>query len=99
MSIAHMKTSGIYGYIDSVYDEIVYIGQSKNMWGRHKQHYALCNFRNQTINQILQRDYGRYGFLVLKQCPISKLDYWEKTLIALYNPRYNQQKRYMIVEK
>ena len=87
-----MNGSGIYAYIDTIYDEIVYVGQSKRMWDRHVQHTGLSNFKGQPINQILQMNRGRYKFIILKECPVWKLDYWEQTLIALFNPRYNQDK-------
>ena len=81
---------GIYGYYDTLKDDLIYIGQSKHINQRHKQHVLSSYYDQQQINKILFNDKNnRYKLLILKECSESLLDYWEITLIALFNPKYN----------
>ena len=82
-------TSGIYGYWDNLNDEIVYVGQAVNIKLRHNEHYSPARYNAQTINRVIQNNKERYGLVVLKKCNIDDLDYWERTLIALFNPKFN----------
>lgn len=80
---------GIYGYYDNLKDKIVYVGQSTKIRNRHKQHLMPSAKYSQPFNKILQSNTKRYDLLILKECDISKLNYWEITLIALFNPLFN----------
>lgn len=82
-------TVGIYGYWDNLKDEMVYIGQSVNIQKRLHAHVEPGRYDDQKINKILQSNPDRYTPHILKECDINSLDYWEITLIALYNPKFN----------
>lgn len=84
----HM-TSGIYGYWDNLKDEIVYVGQAINIKIRHDEHYSPVRYNAQTINRVLQNNKARYDLIVLKECSIDDLDFWEITLIGLFKPKFN----------
>ena len=84
----HM-TSGIYGYWDNLKDEIVYVGQAINIKIRHNEHYSPVRYNAQTINRVLQNNKARYDLIVLKECSIDDLDFWEITLIGLFKPKFN----------
>lgn len=45
-------TCGIYCYIDSTNNSIVYIGQSVNMERRHTEHLSLARYNDQPFNAI-----------------------------------------------
>lgn len=82
-------TSGIYGYWDKLKDEIVYVGQAVDIRLRHNEHYSPARYNAQTINGVLQSNKNRYEIIILKECSIDYLDFWEITLIALFNPKFN----------
>ena len=82
-------TSGIYGYWDNLKDELVYVGQAFDIKIRHNEHLSPARYNAQTINRILQNNKDRYELIVLKECNIDDLNYWERTLIALFNPKFN----------
>ncbi|WP_405323587.1 NUMOD3 domain-containing DNA-binding protein [Methanobrevibacter sp.] len=82
-------TSGIYGYWDNLKDELVYVGQAFDIKLRHNEHLSPARYGAQTINRILQNNKERYDLIVLKKCGIDELNYWERTLIALFNPKFN----------
>lgn len=79
--------SGIYGYYDNLKDKIVYIGKSSNLKRRYKQH--LYASKKLQIDKIIRNNPKRYDFIILKKCDDKKLNYWEITLIALFNPKFN----------
>lgn len=82
-------TSGIYGYWDNLKDELVYVGQAFDIKLRHNEHLSPARYDAQTINRVLQNNKERYDLIVLKKCGIDDLNYWERTLIALFNPKFN----------
>lgn len=82
-------TSGIYGYWDNLMDELVYVGQAFDIKLRHYEHLSPARYDAQTINRVLQNNKERYDLIVLKKCGIDDLNYWERTLIALFNPKFN----------
>lgn len=82
-------TSGIYGYWDKLKDEIVYVGQAVDIRLRHNEHYSPARYNAQTINRVLQSNKNRYEIIILKECSIDYLDFWEITLIAVFNPKFN----------
>lgn len=84
-----MNFPGIYGYYDTLNDKIVYIGKTDNIHKRHKQHLQKSNYEKQQINRIIQNNPKRYELMVLKKCNEDVLTHWEKTLIGLFDPKFN----------
>lgn len=82
-------TSGIYGYYDNLKDKIIYIGQSQNIEKRNHEHKRSSKYNEQQINKVLQKNPNRYDIYILKKCSIDILDYWEITLISLFQPIFN----------
>ena len=82
-------TTGIYGYRDKLKDKIVYIGQSVNIEERLVAHMKPSQYSTQRINSVLQTNPDRYCVHILKECDVEDLDYWEVTLISLFNPKHN----------
>ena len=58
--------NGIYGYYDIDKKEIVYIGQSINIFQRHQQHLSPHQYVNQPINRVLQNNFLRYKLIYIK---------------------------------
>ena len=58
---------GIYCYIDTKDDSIVYVGKDSNIdkERRNKEHYQSSKYNNQQINRILQNNPNRYTYQVL----------------------------------
>ena len=81
--------SGIYGYWDNLKDEVVYVGQAFDIKIRHNEHLSPSRYDAQTINRVLQNNKERYELIVLKECGIDDLNFWEMTLIALFDPKFN----------
>ena len=82
-------TCGIYGYIDSINEQIVYIGQSVNMERRHNEHLSPSRYNSQSFNAILQKNTGRYIFKIIIQCFQEGLNDLEKIFIKIYQPIFN----------
>lgn len=58
--------NGIYGYYDTHKKEVVYIGQSLNIFKRHQQHLSSHQYKSQPVNRILQRNPFRYKLVYIK---------------------------------
>lgn len=73
-----------------------YIGQSRNITNRWKQHKeAAININDDSYEYPLQRAFRKYGinsflFEVLETCSIDKLNEREQFWIKEYKPEYNQ---------
>lgn len=81
---------GIYSYRDIKNDfKVIYVGQSKNIYKRHRGHLAQCHKNKQVINKILQKDPTRYSLQIEIECEIEQLDSFEKLFIAAYEPKFN----------
>ena len=87
--------SGIYKIIN-LFNNKVYIGQSKNIWNRRKQHWTAL-YHNHHENAQMQKDWNKYSkyfrFEVVEYCDISALNDREKYWIDYYNSiedGYNQ---------
>lgn len=82
-------TCGIYCYIDSTNNSIVYIGQSVNMERRHTEHLSLARYNDQPFNAILQNNQDRYVFKQIVHSSRAALNDLEKFFIKQYNPIFN----------
>lgn len=81
--------TGIYGYRDNHTDNIVYVGQAKDIHARDIAHKSPSMYSKQVINKILQNNPTRYTLHVLEECSTDMLNHLEQTLIALFNPKFN----------
>lgn len=84
---------GIYCYVDTKDNSIVYIGKDSHIENRirNKAHYAPSQYEDQPINRILQNNPLRYDYNILewnvtdqKELNTLEIDY-----IAKYNPKFN----------
>lgn len=80
---------GIYFYRDLKEDEIIYVGQSKNIYQRHRQHFHESKYHDQPINRVLQNDPQRYVLEIERRCTPDELNRLEQDYIALLKPRFN----------
>lgn len=80
---------GIYYYRDLKEDKVIYVGQSKNIYTRHRNHFAKSAYNDQPINRILQNDPLRYILEIERRCSPSELNVLEKEYIALLKPKFN----------
>lgn len=88
--------NGIYGYYDTHKKEVVYIGQSLNIFQRHQQHLSSYQYNNQSINRILQSNPFRYKLVYIKTRDNFTLDdrnILEKHYIKFYNT-YNDKSKF-----
>jgi group I intron endonuclease len=81
--------TGIYGYMDTNNDTIVYVGQAKDIKARDIAHRSPSVYSRQVINRVLQNNPTRYVLHVLEECSVEMLNHLEQTLIALFNPKFN----------
>ena len=87
-------SNGIYLYIDCEKDgEVVYVGKDSNIHKnrRHKQHMSKCNYNAQQINRVLQKNPGRYKYVVFAEGEFSQeeLNSMEIEAISVFNPKFN----------
>jgi len=81
---------GIYSYRDIKNDfKVVYIGQSKDIYKRHRQHLIKSSKNTQPINRVLQSDPLRYSIQIEVECSKDELDAYERLFIKYYNPKFN----------
>ena len=86
---------GIYAYYDTLNEEIVYVGKDSHIEQnrRHQQHYQTSNYNEQTINQVLQKNDGRYVYKPIYVCPPhlddTDLNGLEMMYIEALNPKFN----------
>lgn len=85
------KVSGVYGI--AAPSGNLYVGSSKNIRTRIKQHYAMLA-RSNHHSDALQAAYNKYGDnlspFVLEECAVSDLIAVEQKYIDALKPRYNQ---------
>jgi group I intron endonuclease len=62
-----MSLSGIYCYIDSKDNSVVYVGKDSNIHKnkRHHDHNQPCQYDRQHINKVLQNNPDRYHYKIL----------------------------------
>ena len=83
-------TCGIYSYRDIKNNfEVIYIGQSRDIYKRHRQHLVNSARNNQPINRVLQSDISRYSLQVEMECTKEQLNSFEQLFISAYNPKFN----------
>lgn len=80
---------GIYLYRDLKEDEVIYVGQSKDIYHRHRQHMAPSNYDGQQINRVLQGDPARYILEIERRCAKSELNLLEEMYIETLQPKFN----------
>lgn len=83
-----MTKNGIYGYYDTEKNQMVYIGQSKDICSRHASHMNPLRYDEQVINRVLQNNKDRYELVIIKVRPtFSKRDkdILERHYIEFYN--------------
>lgn len=81
------RISGIY-YIKNIINNKLYVGQSVDVYARLSRHKT--DLRGGRDSKHLQKSYNKYGednfeFMILMECPVEDLDYWEKYYIAKWN--------------
>lgn len=84
--------SGIYK-ITNIVNNKFYIGSSKNLYKREKQHFTLLK-NNKNHCKLLQRAYNKYGkesfkFEILALCPLEYLFKLEQWFVNNFKPHYN----------
>lgn len=88
-----MKTSGVYWIYQVSRDRAVYVGSSKELERRLKDHrHTLDNGTH--FNRYLQRCWGKYGysdfqFLILELCPVDNLVNREQFWMDALSPTCN----------
>ena len=65
---------GIYFYRDLKEDEIVYVGQSRDIYQRHRGHLAPSSYNEQPINKIIQNNPVRYILEIERRCLPNELN-------------------------
>lgn len=84
---------GIYCYIDTKNNSIIYIGKDSHIdiEKRHKEHIAPYSYNAQQINKILQNNPDRYKYqIILQGVKTDKiLNGFEMAFISKYNPKFN----------
>lgn len=87
--------SGIYIIKSLKYPNKYYVGSSENLYERYKSHFSHLKCR--TSNHLkLQIHVDKYGiddlkFIVIRECSIDYLMFWEQYYISEYNPYFNVQ--------
>lgn len=92
-------SSGIYK-ISNTQNEKIYIGSSRNVTGRIREHFSRLNKLNHKNSKLMQdyRECGKESFKseIIEECPVDKLiqreDYWIKELDSMnQNKGYNMK--------
>lgn len=81
--------SGIYK-IQNIYSDRIYIGQSKDIRKRLREHLECCKSSNTSENKGLVNSWNKYGedcfdFEILKECSCDLLDDEERYWISYYD--------------
>ena len=95
--------SGIYKIQSKARPELMYIGQSKNIYKRWKRHLGMLRNNNHE-NYELQSHYNSYGeddlvFSILFICSVKNLASDEKYFIEKYKPYWNTNLRADLEDK
>lgn len=86
---------GIYR-IKNIINNKSYVGQSKNLLDRKKQHFYYLR-KNKHKNRHLQNAYNKYGeenfvFEILLICEEENITYYEQKCVDIFKPEYNIRK-------
>ena len=86
------KICGIYSYRDLKEGyKIVYIGQSRDIYHRHRSHLRDSRY-NQPIDKEILKDHKRYVLYIEEICDADELNQLEAKYINKYKPEYNYRK-------
>ena len=81
------RASGIYK-ITNLYNGKIYIGQTQNLYERHKEHFSAL-YRGCHPNALMQEDWQKYSkyfrWEIVELCAENKLNEREKYWIDFYN--------------
>ena len=88
---------GIYAYVDTMDNSVVYVGKDSNIdkCVRRKDHMAPYKYDAQIINRVLQNNPNRYQYkeiFVFDEISQDELNHLEMQQIALFNPKFNYTK-------
>jgi len=75
-----MPTSGIY-LITNTRNNLVYVGKTKNLKKRKREHFSLCFAGRTLIDSAIAAEPENFKWEVIKECPIEDLDYYEQYYI------------------
>ena len=88
---------GIYCYIDTKDDEVVYVGRDSHIQqkARHKFHINKKNYNRQQINKVIQNNPHRYDYIELAKGNFTEdeLNRLEISFIEMYNT-YNDEHKF-----
>ena len=88
-----IMTNGIYGYMDTLKNEIVYIGKDSyiDKDRRHKEHLNPSKYNKQPINRVLQNNKERYQYARIIEGDFDEqlLNGLEIQYIEALNPIFN----------
>ena len=83
------KICGIYSYRDLFNNyKIVYVGQSNDVYNRHRSH-SRNKKNNQLIDEQILKNDKRYVFTLEEVCDEAELNNLESKYINKYKPKYN----------
>lgn len=89
MKFLREKICGIYSYRDLFNNyKIVYVGQSNDVYNRHRSH-SRDKKNNQLIDKQIIKNDKRYVFTLEEICQESELNNLESKYINKYKPKYN----------
>ena len=86
-------SAGLYAIVNQTDPRKLYVGSSKNLAQRQRQHWADLRHGHHS-NSHLQRSWTKYGedvfsFEVLMTCPVFELNRLEQMLLDFWRPHYN----------
>ena len=85
---------GIYAYVDTMDNSVVYIGKDSyiDKGKRRRDHIQPSNYNKQPFNRVLQNNLNRYEYkevFVFDDITDTELNQLEMQQIALFNPKFN----------
>lgn len=85
---------GIYAYVDTMNNSVVYIGKDSNIDknARKHAHEMPSKYNKQPFNRVLQNNLTRYQYkkvFVFDDITDTELNQLEMQQIALFNPKFN----------
>lgn len=87
-----MSISGIYIIINNR-NNLVYIGQSKDIKKRIQQHFSGSFIQDSLIDFAIKQEPENFSWKILQECPIDELNYYEQYYIYYFdsmNHGYNR---------